>query len=281
MTETLVSTLQECGIALLAAHGRTLEAGGRNGPADWDAIGGIRALLSSDIPLLSNGNVALPKHIDAALAATGADGVMSAEPLLVDPLLFAKWHSRRSRSSNNNNNNNISTSTTASSVVGVNDDDDDDDSIGRQRQRRLPATQSANVAFRECCELQVSVAQRYLRAAIAINAADSNVAMLRDHMTHMLGLRNRSVGAFKRTSPFMMHQLTINNAHSSSKTAILNATTNDELQSAVELLLEHYSSTDDAAVLLLADQLCDCQLSAPSSSSSSSSAKRSKRHRNE
>lgn len=40
------------------------------------------------IPVLANGDVRCLEEARALMAATGADGVMSAEPLLMNPMLF-------------------------------------------------------------------------------------------------------------------------------------------------------------------------------------------------
>ena len=61
-------------MALIAVHGRTLQCA-RNGPADWDAIAAVVQLASPTVPVLSNGNVALPRDIDPALSTTLAIGI--------------------------------------------------------------------------------------------------------------------------------------------------------------------------------------------------------------
>eukprot|EP00897_Mesotaenium_endlicherianum_P006198 jgi/Mesen1/5606/ME000282S04752 len=91
---TLAMTLEFCrglevaGCALLAVHGRTRGSATmrRAGPADLAAIRAIKQALS--IPVVANGNVGCPQDVAANLEATGADGIMSAEGVLVDPLLF-------------------------------------------------------------------------------------------------------------------------------------------------------------------------------------------------
>lgn len=83
--------LRDAGAALLAVHARYRGSPTRrrDGPADLDAVKTIKAALP-DMPVLSNGNVRDAKDLLAALATTGADGVMSAEGALDDPALFAR-----------------------------------------------------------------------------------------------------------------------------------------------------------------------------------------------
>ncbi|KAF8065442.1 HAP2 [Scenedesmus sp. PABB004] len=89
--------LQAAGASLLAVHGRTREqkdaAAHR---ADWAAIAAVRAALA--IPVLANGDVRCRADADALLAATGAEGVLSAEPLLMDPALFSPERPPQARS---------------------------------------------------------------------------------------------------------------------------------------------------------------------------------------
>ena len=82
--------LEQAGCALLAVHGRRRgnERHRRHGPADLDAIRRIRASLT--IPVLTNGNVSSSADALDALRVTGCHGVMSAEELLRDPVLFAR-----------------------------------------------------------------------------------------------------------------------------------------------------------------------------------------------
>ena len=91
-TVALARRLQDAGAYCLTVHGRQRRDGGgmKQGRtlADWEQIRAVKAAL--DIPVVSNGNI---RHIDdvrACLAATGADGIMSACGLLADPALFAR-----------------------------------------------------------------------------------------------------------------------------------------------------------------------------------------------
>jgi tRNA-dihydrouridine synthase len=92
-TQQLVDALRLGGVSRIAVHGRTLAAG-RNGAADWDAMATV-VQWASPTPVLVNGSCCSPADIDALLAHTRAAGLMSAEPLLVDPYLFARWSNVR------------------------------------------------------------------------------------------------------------------------------------------------------------------------------------------
>lgn len=79
------------GASILTVHGRRREQKGHNtGLADWSMIRYLRENLPPDTVLFANGNILNSGDIEACLAATGADGVMSAEGNLSDPTIFAK-----------------------------------------------------------------------------------------------------------------------------------------------------------------------------------------------
>jgi tRNA-dihydrouridine synthase 1 len=90
-TLAFATSLREAGAALLAVHARYRGSATRrrDGPAHLDKVREIRDALP-DVPILSNGNVRDAADVLAALRATGADGVMSAEGALDDPGLFAR-----------------------------------------------------------------------------------------------------------------------------------------------------------------------------------------------
>ncbi|KAL8528721.1 hypothetical protein ACS0TY_006248 [Phlomoides rotata] len=82
--------LEEAGCALLAVHGRTRdEKDGKKFRANWKVIKAVREAVR--IPVLGNGNI---RHIDdvrKCMEETGVEGVLSAEPLLENPALFAGY----------------------------------------------------------------------------------------------------------------------------------------------------------------------------------------------
>ncbi len=87
----LCRALQAAGCAMVAVHARTLPAPGehradRLRPADLDAVRAIVRAL--DVPVLCNGATRFACDVERNLRATGAAGLMSAEGLLSNPLLF-------------------------------------------------------------------------------------------------------------------------------------------------------------------------------------------------
>jgi tRNA-dihydrouridine synthase 1 len=87
-TVAFARMLEASGASLVAVHGRTRAAKDpTHVRADWAAIAAVKAALR--VPVLANGDVRSLDDVDACLAATGADGVLSAVPLLEDPALFS------------------------------------------------------------------------------------------------------------------------------------------------------------------------------------------------
>jgi len=95
-TLSFAQQLQDAGCALLAVHGRYRGSATRrrDGPAHLEQVAAIVAEVKraagEQMPVLSNGNVRSAADLLSALAATGADGVMSAEGALDDPAIFGR-----------------------------------------------------------------------------------------------------------------------------------------------------------------------------------------------
>ncbi|KAJ9616405.1 tRNA dihydrouridine synthase [Cladophialophora chaetospira] len=79
------------GASILTVHGRRREQKGHNtGIADWTMIRYLRDNLPPETVLFANGNILNSGDLEACLAATGADAIMSAEGNLSDPTIFAR-----------------------------------------------------------------------------------------------------------------------------------------------------------------------------------------------
>jgi tRNA-dihydrouridine synthase 1 len=78
------------GASILTVHGRRREQKGHlTGLADWEMIRYLRDNLPAETVLFANGNILQHGDVARALAATGADGIMSAEGHLSDPAIFS------------------------------------------------------------------------------------------------------------------------------------------------------------------------------------------------
>lgn len=78
------------GASILTVHGRCREQKGHlTGLADWDTLRWLRAQLPPDTVMFANGNILEHADVARCLAATGVDGVMSAEGNLSNPGIFA------------------------------------------------------------------------------------------------------------------------------------------------------------------------------------------------
>jgi tRNA-dihydrouridine synthase 1 len=78
------------GASILTVHGRKREQKGHNtGVADWTVLRYLRDNLPPETVIFANGNILQHSDIQRCVAATGADGVMSAEGNLHDPSIFS------------------------------------------------------------------------------------------------------------------------------------------------------------------------------------------------
>ena len=73
------------GADAVIVHGRTRDARYRQS-ADWDAIGEVAAAVP--VPVVGNGDILFPHHIDEARNRSGCAGVMAGRGVLIKPWLF-------------------------------------------------------------------------------------------------------------------------------------------------------------------------------------------------
>lgn len=79
-------------------HGRTRESKGQlAGLASWPKISHVTAALKASVPVYANGGLPSAEEIEACLAETGTDGVMSAEGNLYNPMIFSPLNAAAGR----------------------------------------------------------------------------------------------------------------------------------------------------------------------------------------
>lgn len=83
----LARRAEENGLSLITVHGRTRQQFYK-GQADWRAVSAVRA--ATTLPLIVNGDIETPEQARAALAASGADGVMIGRAALGRPWLVGE-----------------------------------------------------------------------------------------------------------------------------------------------------------------------------------------------
>lgn len=83
----LAESLQDCGIAALAIHGRT-RAQMYTGEADWSLIGAVKNNPRMTIPIIGNGDVTTPEICRERFDQTGVDAIMIGRASIGHPWIF-------------------------------------------------------------------------------------------------------------------------------------------------------------------------------------------------
>jgi len=83
----LAESLQDCGIAALAIHGRT-RAQMYRGDADWTLIGDVKNNQRIRIPIIGNGDVTTPERAKECFDRYGVDAVMVGRAAIGKPWVF-------------------------------------------------------------------------------------------------------------------------------------------------------------------------------------------------
>ena len=83
----MAKDIEEAGCQMLCVHGRIKEHKKQFvSETDWNAIRRIKEQAS--IPVVANGSIGTFDDIERCVAATQADGVMTAEAILENPAFF-------------------------------------------------------------------------------------------------------------------------------------------------------------------------------------------------
>jgi tRNA-dihydrouridine synthase B len=83
----LSESLQDCGVAALAIHGRT-RAQMYTGEADWSLIGAVKNNHRMHIPIIGNGDITSPEICLRRFDETGVDAVMIGRASIGHPWIF-------------------------------------------------------------------------------------------------------------------------------------------------------------------------------------------------
>ena len=83
----LAESLQDCGIAALAIHGRT-RAQMYTGEADWSLIADVKNNQRMNIPIIGNGDITSPEVCKKRFDETGVDAVMIGRGSIGRPWIF-------------------------------------------------------------------------------------------------------------------------------------------------------------------------------------------------
>jgi tRNA-dihydrouridine synthase B len=75
------------GIQALAVHGRT-RACGYSGEAEYETIAAIKATMTTNIPVIANGDIRSPERAKYVLDYTGADAIMIGRAAMGSPWIF-------------------------------------------------------------------------------------------------------------------------------------------------------------------------------------------------